>query len=128
MSVQEYNLTKCLKKKLDGNYVRMLYVVLNKCWEQYPTKQQLYDHLPLISQTIQVRWTKHSGEQIHKWHSKKTPTYEHTSVGHPAKIYSTLWGHWMQSKELPRILDDWDGWQEGDRELCAVDALWWWWY
>ena len=32
------------KKKLDGNYTRMLPAVLNKSWRQHPTKQQLYSH------------------------------------------------------------------------------------
>ena len=38
----------------------MLLTVLNKSWKQYPTKeQQLYGHLPPISQTIQVRQTRY---------------------------------------------------------------------
>ena len=31
-------LTKPLKKKLDGNYTRMLRAILNKSWRQHPTK------------------------------------------------------------------------------------------
>ena len=31
----------------------MLHAVLNKSWEQHPTKQQLCSHLTPISQTIQ---------------------------------------------------------------------------
>ena len=42
-----------------GNYKRMLHAILNKSWKQHPTKQQLYDHLPLILQTIQVRQIRH---------------------------------------------------------------------
>ena len=41
-----WTLTKCMEKKLDGNYTRMLQAVLNKFWRQYPMKQQLYGHLP----------------------------------------------------------------------------------
>ena len=33
----------------------MLRAVWNKSWMQQPTKQQVYGHLPLISQIIQVR-------------------------------------------------------------------------
>ena len=47
-------LTKYTENKLDGNYTRMLYAVLNKSWKKHLTIQQLYGHLPLISQTIQV--------------------------------------------------------------------------
>ena len=34
-------LTKCMEKKLDGNYKRMLHAILNKSWKQQPTRQQL---------------------------------------------------------------------------------------
>ena len=50
-----WSLTKRRKKKLDGNYTRMLRAILNKSWHQHPTRQQLYGHLPPITKTIQVR-------------------------------------------------------------------------
>ena len=53
-------LTKRMEKKLDGNYTRMLPAILNKSWRQHPTKQQLYGHLPPITKTIKVRWTRHA--------------------------------------------------------------------
>ena len=60
-------LTKRLKKKLDGNYTRMLRAILNRSWWQHPTRHQLYGHLPPITKTIQVRRTRHTG---HCWRSK----------------------------------------------------------
>ena len=86
-------LTKWLEEKQNGNYIRMLHAVLNKSCKQHPKKRQLYSHLPPISQTIQVRWTRHVG---HCWGSKNkfisyvlqwTSTHEHTSVGQLAKTY-----------------------------------------
>ena len=62
-----WTLTKRLKKKLDGNYTRMLRAILNRSWRQHPTRYQLYDHLPAITETIQVRRTRHAG---HCWRSK----------------------------------------------------------
>ena len=53
-----WTLTKRLKKKLDGNYTRMLRAILNKSWRQHPTRHQLYGHLPPITKTIQVRRTR----------------------------------------------------------------------
>ena len=41
-----WTLTKRLEKKLDGNYTRMLRAILNKSWQQHPTRHQLYGHLP----------------------------------------------------------------------------------
>ncbi len=50
-----WTLTKRLEKKLDGNYTRMLRAILNKSWQQHPTRHQLYGHLPPITKTIQAR-------------------------------------------------------------------------
>ena len=52
-----WTLTKQLKKKLDGNYKRMLRAILNKSWRQHPTRHQLYGHLPPITKTIQVMYS-----------------------------------------------------------------------
>ena len=35
------------EEELDGNYTRMLRAILNKSWQQHPTRHQLYGHLPL---------------------------------------------------------------------------------
>ena len=51
-------LTKRMEKKLDGNYTRILWAILNKSWRQHPIKQQLYGHLPPIMKSIQVRRTR----------------------------------------------------------------------
>ena len=86
-------LTKWLKKKLDGNYTRMLRAILNKSWRQHPTRHQLYGHHPPITKTIQVRQTRHAG---HCWRSKGelisdvllwTPTYGQAKAGQPARTY-----------------------------------------
>ena len=88
-------LTKRLekKKKLDGNYTRMLWEILNKSWQQHPTRHQLYSYLPPIMKTIQVRWTRHAG---HCWRSRDelisdvllwTPTYGWAKAGWPAWTY-----------------------------------------
>ena len=79
------------------HYVR---TKLTKIWslvldmnEQHLVKQQLYSHLPLISQTIQLRRARYVGNC---WRSMDelisdiilwTPTHGHTSIGWLAKIY-----------------------------------------
>ena len=65
-------LTKRLEKKLDGNYTRVSQVILNMSWRQHPTRHQLYGHLPPITKTIQVRWTRHAG---HCWRSRDELLY-----------------------------------------------------
>ena len=52
-----WTLTKRLKKKLDGNYTRLLRGILNRYLRQHHTRHQLYGHLPPITKTIQVRRT-----------------------------------------------------------------------
>ena len=59
--------TKPTEKNLNDNYTRILQAIMNKSWRQHPTKQQLYGHLPPITKTIQVRWTRYAG---HCWRSK----------------------------------------------------------
>ena len=51
-------LTEHIKKMLDENYSIILLAILNEYWKQHPTKQQLYSHLPPISQTLRVRRTR----------------------------------------------------------------------
>ena len=119
---------KCLEKKLDRNYTRMLYAVLNKSW-----KQLLDGHLPLISQTIQVRWVRHVCEvktnigNILLW----TPTHGHVSVGRPANTYI----HQLYTnagcclKDFPRVMIDEDGWQEIVVEsFISMPWQWWSWF
>ena len=82
-----------MEKKLDGNYIRMLWVILNKSWMQQPTKPQLYGHLPPITKTIKVRRTRHAE---HCWRTRDmlisivliwTPSYGRTKAGWPARTY-----------------------------------------
>ena len=44
-----WTLTKRIEKKPDGNYTRMMRAILNKSWQQHPTKHQLYGHLSPIT-------------------------------------------------------------------------------
>ena len=86
-----WTLTKRLEKKLDGN--SMLRAILNKSWQQHPTRHQLYGHLPPITKTIQARRTRHVG---HWWRSKDelvsdvplwTPAYGQAKAGRAARTY-----------------------------------------
>ena len=87
-----WTLTKRMEKKLDGNYTSMLRVILNKSWEQHPTKQK-YGYLPPITKTIQVRRTRQAGHfsrsrdelisDILMW----TPSHGQAKAGRPARIY-----------------------------------------
>ena len=145
-----WTLTKLLEKKLDGNYTRMLWAILNKSWMQHPTKQQLYGHLPPITKTIKIRQTRHAG---HCWRSGDehisdvllwTPSYRRAKTGWPARTYiqqfyciellyiGASWSPCLCSslcspEDLPDAMDDREGWRERARDICADGATWWWW-
>ena len=117
-----------MEKKLDGNYTRMLWAILNKTWRQHPTKQQLYGHLLPITKTIQVRQTRHTG---HCWRSGDelindirlwTPSHGWAKTGQPTETYiQQLCANTRCSLEdLTRVMGDRDGWWERVRDLC-----WW---
>ena len=120
-------LTKRLKKKIDGNYTRMLRAILNKSWRQHPTRHQLYGHLPPITKTIQVRRTRHAG---HCWRSRDelisdvllcTPTYGRAKAGRPARTYIQQLCEDMgcSPEDLLEAMNDREKWRERARDIRA---------
>ena len=122
-----WTLTKRLKKKLDGNYTRMLRAILNKSWRQHRTRHQLYGHLPPITKTVQVRRTRHAG---HCWRSRDelirdvllwTPTYGRAKAGRPARTYSQQQCEdtGCSPGDLPEAMNDREKWRERVRDIRA---------
>ena len=125
-------LTECMEKKLG---IRMLQAILNS-WRLHPTKQQLYCHLPPITKTIKIRWTRHAG---HCWRSRdelirdillRTPSHGRAKAGRPAWTYiQQLCGDTGCSPEdLPEAIDNKERWRERVRDIRADGATWWWWF
>ena len=102
-----WSLTKCLKKKLDGNYTKMLCAVLKKFWKQNSIKQ-LYGHLPPISLINQVGWARHTGY--------------YTSVGQPTKPY--IYQHCVDTgyhlERFPSVMTVRDGWWESKESILTA--------
>ena len=122
-----WTLNKRLKKKLDGNYTRMLRAILNKSWRQHPTRHQLYGQLPPIMKTIQVRRTRHAE---HCWRSKYelisdvllwTPAYGQANAGRPARTYiqQLCEDTGCNPEDLPKAMNDWEKWRERVRDIRA---------
>ena len=131
-----WTLTKRLEKKLDGNYTRMLRAILNKSWQQHPTRHQLYGHLPPITKTIQVRQTRHAG---HCWRSRDElirdvllwiPTHGRAKAGRPAWTYiqQLCEDTGCCPEDLPRAMNDKEEWRERVRDIRAASTIWWWWW
>ena len=131
-----WTLTKRLEKKLDGNYTRMLRAILNKSWQQHPTRHQLYGHLPPITKTIQVRRTRHAG---HCWRSRDelirdvllwTPTHCRAKAGRPARTYiqQICEDTGCCPEDLPWAMNDREEWRERVRDIRAASTIWWWWW
>ena len=131
-----WTLNKHIEKKLDGNYTKMLWVILNKSWRQHPTKQQLYGHLPPIMKTNEVRWTRHAG---HCWRSRDKLISDvlpwiascgRAKAGRPVRTYIQQHCADMgcSSEDLPGAMDDREGWLESVRDIRADGTTWWWWW
>ena len=118
------------RRKLHKNAISYI----EKSWKQHSTKQQLYDHLPLISKTIQIRQTSHAG---YYWRSKDelisdvlqwTPSHGHACIGRPVRTYlqklSTDTGPSLE--DLPEAMDDKEERWERVREIHASSMKWWW--
>ena len=128
-----YIYIKRLKKKLDGNYTRMLRAISNKSWCQHPTRHQLYGQLPPITKTIQVRRTRHAG---HCWRSKDelisdvllwTPAYGQAKAGRPARTYiqKLCEDTGCNPEDLPKAMNDREKWRERVRDIRAGSTTWW---
>ena len=131
-----WTLTKRLEKKLDGNYSRMLWAILNKSWRQHPTRPQLYGHLLPIMKTIQVRRTRHAE---HCWRNRDelisdvllwTPTYGRAKAGRPARTYiqQLCEDTGCSPEDLSEAMNDREKWWERVRDICATNTTWWWWW
>ena len=127
-----WKLTKRLEKKLDGNYTRMLRAILNKSWQQHPTRRQLYGHLPPITKTIQASRTRHAG---YCWRSKDeivsdvllwTPAYGQSKAGRPARTYiqQLCDDTGCNPEDLPEAMNDRETWRERVRDIRASRTTW----
>ena len=131
-----WTLTKRLEKKLDGNYTRMLRAILNKSWRQYPTRYQLYGHLPPITKTIQVRRTRHAGhcgrsrDELISDELLWTPTHCRAKAGRPAQTYiqQLCEDSGCCPEDLPEAMNDKEKWRERVRDIRATSTTWWWWW
>ena len=127
-----WTLTKRLKKKLDGNYTRMLRAILNKSWRQHPTRHQLYGHLLPITKTIQVRRARHAGHcrsskdelisDVLLW----TPAYGQAKAGRPARTY--IHQLYEDTGCSPEAMDDREKWRVRVKNIRASGTTWWWWW
>ena len=126
-----WTLTIRLEKKLDGNYTKML----NKSWQQHPTRHQLYGHLPLITKTIQAKRTIHAG---HCWRNKGelisdvlrwTPAYgqakQDDQLEHTYSSYVRIRDIALTTSQRLWIIR-----RSGERESVIsvlAGTTWWWW-
>ena len=112
----------------------MLQAILNKSWRQHPTKQQLYGHLPLITKTIKVRWTRHVW---HSWRSGNelvsdvllwTPSHGRARAGRPAQTYiqQLCEDTGCSPEDLEEVMNNRGEWRERVRDIPIGDMTRWW--
>ena len=124
-----------MEKKLDGNYTKMLWAILNKSWKEHSTKQQLYGQLLPIMKTIKIRRTRHAG---HCWRSRDkfisdvllwTPSHGRAKAGCPVWTYiqQLCEDTGYSLDDLSEAMDNREvGW-ERVRNIRADSGTWWWW-
>ena len=122
-----WTLTKRMEKKLDGNYIRMLWAILNKFWRHHPTKQQLYSHLPPITTTIKVRRTRHVGQcwrsrdelisDVPRW----TSSHGRTKARRSSRTYmqQLYEDKGCSPEDRPEAMNDWEEWRERVMDIRA---------
>ena len=131
-----WTLTKRIEKKLEGNYTKMLWAILNKARRQYSTKQQLFGHWPPVTKTIKIRRFRHAG---HCWRSRDefisdvllwTPSQGRAKAGRPARTYlqQLCADTGCTPEDLPGAMDDREGRRERVKNIRADDVTWWWWW
>ena len=124
-----WTLTKRAQKKPDGNYTRIVYVVLYML-ETAPHKTAAA-RWP-ISQTIQVGRTR---QARHCWSVRDklisgvllwTHTHGHTSTDWPVKAYihRLCRDTGCRQEDLPGAMDDKEWWQERVKGLRAISRTW----
>ena len=114
----------------------MLWAILNKSWQQHPSRHQLYGHLPAITKTIQVRRTRHAG---HCWRSRDelisdvllwTPTYGRSKAGRPTRTYiqQLCEDTGCSPEDLAVAMNDRNKRRERVWDIRASGTTWWWWW
>ena len=122
-----------VSEKFVGHFI-LKWVILNKSWQQHPTRHQLYGHQPPIMKTIQVRRTRHAG---HCWRSRDelisdvllwTPTYGRAKTGWPTQtcIQQLCEDIGCSPENLPEVMNDREKWRERVRAIPAGGTTWWW--
>ena len=114
----------------------MLRAILNKSWQQHPTRHQLYGHLPPITKTIQVRRTRHAGHCWRSWDELIRDvllwisTHGRAKAGRSARTYiqQLCEDTGCCPEDLPRAMNDREEWRERVRDIRATSTRWWWWW
>ena len=121
------NVAICIVCLHFSSFCCLLRAILNKSWRQYPTRHQLYGHLPPITKNIQVRRTRHAG---HCWRSRDelisdvllwTPTYGRAKAGQPDRTYiqQLCEDTGCGPEDLPEAMNDREKWRERVRDIHA---------
>ena len=117
------------------NIFILLRAILNKSWQQHPTRHELHGYLPPITKTIQARRTRHEG---HGWRRKDdlisdvllwTPAYGQAKAGRPAWTYmqQLCEDTRCSPEDLPEAMNDWEKCRERAGDIRASGTTWWWW-
>ena len=129
MAAPHGRLTKCIEKKLDGSYTRMLRTVLNKLWKQQfyktatvqPLASDLTDHSSKTDKTcdtLDARTNSFATLSYGHLHMDVSMLAEQQSIQFNADTR-------YNQEDLLGAMDNWDEWRVRVRKLNAISSTWW---
>ena len=121
-----WKLNKRREKKLDGNYTRMLWAIMNRSWSHPPHKAPAVRPLITITKTIQIRQTIHAGHycisNVFPW----SPSHGRAKTGRTARTYiqQLCKDTGCSPEDLPEAMNDRERWGERVRD-DGMTRRWW---
>ena len=130
-----WTLTKRLKKKLDGNYTRMLRAILHKSWRQHPTDTN-YTATCLPSRKLYKLDQPDTQDTAGDARTNSSVMYSYgpphmAKAGRPVRTYiqQLCEDTGFYPEDLPKAMNDWEKWWERVRDIRAGGtSSWSWWF
>ena len=116
---ESWTMTGKMRDKLDGNYTRMLRVILGVSWKSHKTNEELYGNLSKVTDSLRIRRLRFIG---HSWRRKQElisgvflwePKHGRRKRGRPATTYidQLRKDTGLSIEELKNIMGDREEWR-----------------
>ena len=132
---ETWTLSSKLQKRVDGTYTRLLMRIKNISWKRHPTKQQIYNNLPQVSQIIKRRRVQFAGHCFRAskemasnfvlWKPNSTGRRNSCKLTYP-DVISRDTG--IDFNDLGSAMGDREVWGSLVKSITSTEVeKWWWW-